>query len=169
MEDFIFTTCCFTGHRPNKFPWGYSETDERCISYKQKIKEVINELYLKGIRWFIIGGAQGFDTWVGEEIIELKKAHSDVIFEIAIPCRTQDALWTKKAKERYQNLIDNANKLTIISHEYTNTCMQQRNDYMLRKSSIVVAGYIEGVSGGTSTTIKKAQKQNKETDIIPIN
>lgn len=166
MEDFISRTCCFTGHRPNKFPWGYKENDARFLEYKDKLKEVIVTLYSKGINWFIVGGAQGFDTWAAEIVIELKEKHKDIVLEVAIPCRTQDNLWSKKAKERYKNIIDNAQKLTIISHEYTNLCMHQRNDYMLKKSSIVVAGYIEGVKGGTYSTIKKAQRLNKKVIII---
>ena len=31
----IFKRCCaFTGHRPKKLPWGYDETDGRCIALR---------------------------------------------------------------------------------------------------------------------------------------
>ena len=166
MEDFVLRTCCFTGHRPNKFPWGYDENNPACKEYKNNLREIILTLYKKGINWFIVGGAVGFDMWAGEIIIDLKKEYNDIILEVAIPCRTQDSLWPKKSKERYKNIIDNAQKLTIISHEYTNTCMHQRNEYMLKKSSVVVAGYIEGVKGGTFNTINKAKKLNKTVIVV---
>lgn len=166
MEDFVLRTCCFTGHRPNKFPWGYDESDPRCIHYKQQLRDIIVNLYKDGINWFIVGGAVGFDTWAAEIIIDLKKEHKDIILEVAIPCRTQDSLWPKKSKDRYKNIIDNAQKLTIISHEYTDSCMQQRNEYMLKKSSVVVAGIIEGVRGGTFNTIKKARALNKKIIVV---
>ena len=166
MEDFVSRTCCFTGHRPNKFLWGYNEDHPDCLEYKRKLKDIIVSLYNEGINWFIVGGAVGFDTWAAESIIDLKKEHKDIILEVAIPCRTQDSLWPKKSKERYKNIIDNSQTLTIISHEYTNFCMQQRNDYMLKKSSVVVAGYMEGVKGGTYSTIKKARLLDKRIIVV---
>ena len=27
-------TCCFTGHRPEKLPWRYDESDPRCVELK---------------------------------------------------------------------------------------------------------------------------------------
>ena len=60
MEDFVLRTCCFTGHRPNKFPWGYDENNPACKEYKNNLKEIILSLYKKGINWFIVGGAVGF-------------------------------------------------------------------------------------------------------------
>ena len=38
-------SCCFTGHRPAKLPWGYNEQDPRCVKLKERIvKEV-------GVAW----------------------------------------------------------------------------------------------------------------------
>ena len=31
-------SCCFTGHRPNKLPWGYREEDPRCLLLKNRIR-----------------------------------------------------------------------------------------------------------------------------------
>ena len=28
------STCCFTGHRPDKLPWGSRESDPRCLTLK---------------------------------------------------------------------------------------------------------------------------------------
>ncbi len=30
-------SCCFTGHRPEKLPWGFDETDSRCLALKRRI------------------------------------------------------------------------------------------------------------------------------------
>ena len=32
-------SCCFTGHRPAKLPWGYREEDPRCVTLKARISD----------------------------------------------------------------------------------------------------------------------------------
>ena len=39
------TTCCFTGHRPDKLPWGAEEDDPRCIKVKQEIAKAVETLF----------------------------------------------------------------------------------------------------------------------------
>lgn len=36
--------CAFTGHRPKKFPWGYDETDARCVVLKKTLSGIIAKL-----------------------------------------------------------------------------------------------------------------------------
>ena len=31
------TSCCFTGHRPDKLPWRNDESDPRCVRLKEEI------------------------------------------------------------------------------------------------------------------------------------
>ena len=40
--------CAITGHRPNKFPWRYDETDSRCIALKAVLAEQIAALVNAG-------------------------------------------------------------------------------------------------------------------------
>ena len=32
-------SCCFTGHRPDKLPWGENESDPRCLALKRRLEE----------------------------------------------------------------------------------------------------------------------------------
>ena len=36
-------TCCFTGHRPSKLPWGTREEDPRCVALKGRIAAALEE------------------------------------------------------------------------------------------------------------------------------
>ena len=53
------TSCCFTGHRPEKLPWGADERDPRCVKLKEELACHLEGLYLAGIRRFICGMARG--------------------------------------------------------------------------------------------------------------
>ena len=36
-------TCCFTGHRPDKLPWGEDESDPRCLRLKRAIAQAVRQ------------------------------------------------------------------------------------------------------------------------------
>ena len=52
-------SCCFTGHRPAKLPWGTDEGDERCLRLKARLREVIARAVEDGYTHFICGMAEG--------------------------------------------------------------------------------------------------------------
>ena len=52
-------SCCFTGHRPAKLPWGYRESDPRCVSLKRRIADAVEAAYQENCRHFLCGMAQG--------------------------------------------------------------------------------------------------------------
>ena len=35
--------CAFTGYRPQKMPFGFNESDPRCIDFKRRVKETIRQ------------------------------------------------------------------------------------------------------------------------------
>lgn len=53
--------CAFTGHRPKKFPWGYDETDSRCVALKNALASEIAKLVNAGYTDFLSGMAEGAD------------------------------------------------------------------------------------------------------------
>lgn len=60
------STCCFTGHRPQKLPWGFNEDEERCIEMKRKLKQEIINSIKNGYINFITGMILGFDMICAE-------------------------------------------------------------------------------------------------------
>ena len=41
-------TCCFTGHWPERLPWGRREGDPRCAALKRKLYAAVNAAYESG-------------------------------------------------------------------------------------------------------------------------
>lgn len=166
MADFG-KSCCFTGHRPQKLPWKYNENDIRCIEFKEKLSAVITAVHESGITHFICGMALGCDMYCAEAVIELKKQHSDITLEAAVPYDGQESKWSESNRQRYRSILMHCDKTTLIQDSYTPGCMMRRNRYMVDSSNVLIACY-DGKSGGTWNTIEYAMKLDKEVIQLPI-
>jgi len=154
-------TCSFTGHRPEKLPWGDDETDPRCAALKRRIYDAAEAVYRAGIRHYICGMAQGCDLYFAEAVIELRSEHPDITLEAAIPCETQAKAWPERARNRYYYVASQCDYETLLQREYTPDCMAKRNNYMVDHSSVLIAVY-DGTFGGTMQTLGYAKKLGKE-------
>ena len=150
-------TCCFTGHRAQKLPWGFNENDKRCIKMKKKLKKIIITAIKNGYRDFITGMALGFDIICAEMILYLKTFFPHIKLIGALPCINQEKLWQPKDKERYHQILARLDEIHIISRQYTGKiCMIKRNIFMLNNSSLVIALF-NGQPGGTAQTLAYAK------------
>ena len=154
-------SCCFSGYRPEKLPWGANEDDSRCKALKEKIVDSIEKLYLSGIRHFICGMARGSDTYFCEAVLATRAQNVDITLEAAVPCEEQAAKWPEKDRGRYSSLIERCDFVTYVSRKYSKTCMQRRNQYMVDNSSVLLAVY-DGKHGGTNYTRKYAMRRGVE-------
>lgn len=158
---------CFTGHRPKDLPWGYDDTKESCILFKNAMASIIKKSIVNGYTYFISGMAIGIDMIAAEIVLELKATYPDIILECALPCLNQTAKWNDESIMRYQNILSLADKVTTVSNAlYFNGCMAKRNKYMIDNSHRVIAVYNGKKSGGTYQTINMAKKANKEVVIV---
>lgn len=159
-------TVCFTGHRPQKLPWGFNENDVRCLAMREIAKlEIENAIINGGKEHFISGMALGFDMICAELVLELKKQYPFITLECAIPCKGQEKLWPADQQRRYHDIIKQADKTRCIYNHYVDGCMQERNRYMINNSSLVIALF-NGKPGGTKQTIDYAKQHGLEIDVI---
>lgn len=158
--------CCFTGHRPQKLPFGFNEQDERCIKLKEALKEkIVRMIEENGVTDFVSGMAIGTDVFAAEIVLELKKQYPQLWLECAIPCETQAAKWREADRDRYFDIISRCGKETLLQTRYTPDCMQNRNKYMVDKSDYIIAVW-DGTPSGTGNTVRYAKKCDKEVIII---
>lgn len=161
-------TCCFTGHRPSKLPWGEDERDPRCLALKAELARRVEGAYLRGWRHFICGMARGCDLYFCETALTLRdEKYPDLKVEAAVPCPTQADGWPQKQRERYRALLDRCDWETLVQHHYDAGCMMRRNRYMVDHSSLVLSVY-DGLPGGTRNTLAYAMRETVETDIIDL-
>jgi len=151
-------SCCFTGHRPGKLPWRYNEEDPRCIRLKKRISDALEIAYQEGYRHFLCGMAMGCDLYFCEEVLKLKERYPDITLEAAIPCPTQADAWTSAQRERYKRLVASCDMETLVSTQYTSTCMQRRDRYMVDHAALLIAAF-DGSPGGTRYTVEYALRR----------
>jgi len=161
-------TCCFTGHRPQKLPWGYDEEWEDCVKLKLKLACEIEAMRQKGVTTFISGMAIGVDMWAAEIVLDLKRAYPQDTIKLiaAIPFEGQANKWSNEYRERYFDILAQADQEVIFQEHYTKNCMHERNRYMVDNSAFMIAVY-NGEKGGTANTLKYAE--SKGLNIVIIN
>lgn len=160
-------SCCFTGHRPGKLPWGYREEDPRCVSLKRRIADAVESAYEEGFRHFLCGMAQGCDLYFCEAVLRLREVHPEVTLEAAIPCPTQADGWPRDQRERYARLVAACDYETVVSARYTPGCMHRRDRYMVDHASLLIAAF-DGTPGGTRYTVEYAMGRGVPVTDLPV-
>ncbi len=146
-------TCCFTGHRRITAHL----RDDIIAAVDSRIKQ----LYHAGYRYFIAGGALGFDTLAEVEVLRAARFDDDIKLILALPCRDQTARWEGipnyvEHLRRYKELLGRADHVVYLSDFYTDTCMQERNRFMVEHSSACIAYYSGHIRSGTGQTYRMA-------------
>ena len=160
-------SCCFTGHRPIKLPWGEQEDDPRCQDLKARLRDAIETAYEEGYRHFICGMARGVDFYCCELCFSLREKHPDVTVEAAIPYAAQADHWPPEEKIRYRNLVAGCNYETVVQEKYDAGCYARRNRYMVDHASLVIA-VNDGQPGGTRQTILYAMARQVPVVDLPV-
>lgn len=161
-------TCCFTGHRPQKLPWGYDEEWEDCVKLKLKLACEIEAMRKKGVTTFISGMAIGVDMWAAEIVLDLKSAYPQDTIKLiaAIPYEGQANKWSVEYRERYFDILAQADQEVIMQEHYTKSCMHDRNRFIVDNSAYMIAVF-NGDKGGTANTLHYAE--SKGLNIVIIN
>lgn len=148
-------TCCFTGHRPDKLPWGTDERDPRCLALKRASPGSWKDCTWRGYRHFISGMARGADLYFVEAALALREKYPSLTVEGAVPCQSQADRWPAAERARWRSALDACDLETMVQHNYDRFCMHRRDRYMVDRSSGHLAAF-DGTPGGTMYTLSYA-------------
>lgn len=162
-------SCAFTGHRPERLPWGYEEEDSRCLRFKMALDQHISTLYTQGIRHFISGMALGTDQYFAESVLTFQETHPEITLECAIPCISQANAWSEEQQNRYHRILEQSQFETMVQHDYSAGCMMRRNRYLVNRAGTLLAAYDGTLRGGTAKTIAYAMKKERNILILSVN
>lgn len=155
----------FTGHRPTKIG-GYNDKAPQRVAVKAAIEGVLDRAIAKYGKThqivIITGGALGVDQDAARVAHKL-----GLPFIVAVPCQGQDSKWPAESKKRYAKMLDLAYDVVMV-HDgpYNNTCLNDRNEWMVNHCDALVAVW-DGSSGGTAHCVQYARKVGKP--IVRIN
>jgi len=157
--------CAFTGHRPQRLPWGGREEDPRCHALKQLLRGAINRVAEHGCRHFLCGMALGCDTYFAEAVLEKKAQLPELCLEAVLPCPEQADRWHADDRRRYSRLLAQCDRVTVLEEQYSDGCMLRRNQAMVDRADVLITVY-DGTGGGTGSTVQYAERRGVE--ILPL-
>lgn len=140
---------CFSGHR--KLP-------QDCTELRVNLEKAIVELIGRGVVFFGNGGALGFDQLAAETVLRLKEKYPHIGLVMVLPCppEQQSLKWSEDQKQQYFKILEQADKVRVLSPKYTNSCMLVRNRHLVDNSAYLIC-YLRKHSGGTFYTVNYAK------------
>lgn len=147
--------CVFTGHRPEKLPWGDDETDLRAVALKIRITQAIGRAYARGYRIFACGMARGCDLYFFDCVLGFSVTHPDVEIEAWLPCPEQCVGWSASSRQRYLEALKRCHRVYTVETSYSPGCMIRRNRAMIDQAELVISVY-DGSGGGTGSAVEYA-------------
>ena len=160
------TTCAFSGHRPHKFPWKNRETDPRCVALKAALTKQITELVDAGVTDYYSGGADGVDAWTSMIVLTLRGKNPALQLHCILPHKGQADRWSQSARERYYEILKQADSVEYVSQKYYDGCMLDRNRRLVEKAGVLLAVYNGEWRGGTAATVRYARKLSREIIVL---
>ena len=157
--------CGFTGHRPEKLPWGNDEQDQRCQALKLVIAQRVEQLADAGAEVFCCGMARGCDLYFAEAVLNLQKQRPKLQLEAWIPCPSQADAWPEEDRIRREKLLDGCGKVYTVEQFYSDGCMLRRNKAMVDQADVLLTVW-DGSPGGTGWTVNYAKRQGKTLEAV---
>lgn len=141
---------CFSGHR---------NLPQDCTELQANLEKAIVELIERGVIFFGSGGAVGFDLLAATAVLKLKEDYPHIRLVMVLPCppERQSLYWNDGQKKRYYEILEQADKVRILSSQYTDKCMHDRNRHIVDCSAYLIC-YLREQHGGTFYTVRYAEQ-----------
>ena len=120
------------------------------------------ELYKRGIRRFLVGGALGVDMWSGEILLKLKlePEYKDIELVVVLPYPGHDERWDERSRKRLAFLIKHSTEHLTVGQKAWRESFLQRNRYLVDHADCLLAVCDNNcqLRSGTMQTVNYASK-----------
>lgn len=141
--------CAFTGHRPERIRGMEAEI---IAGLRKEILAAIED----GYTTFITGCSRGVDLWAADIILELRRSNKSIRLICAVPFEGFESRWPADWIKHYKGVRKQADWIEVISQTYSEDAYQKRNQWMVCRSSRLIAVF-DGLPSGTKNTIDYAE------------
>lgn len=155
------STAAFSGHRTFKmaaaadlFSGAHDNTPE---TIAERVRRAVAALYAEGYRDFLCGMAEGFDLLAGETVAAMRADHPAMRLIAVVPFMGQAAGFGSELRARYDDLLERADHVVVVSPTYSPDSFHRRNDFLVDNSTALIC-YYNGSKGGTAYTVRRALK-----------
>ena len=154
-------TACFTGHRPEKLVSYGTDRLDAVSSVKKQLYQMIVQAVEQGYTHFYSGMARGVDLYAAQTVLYLKRQYPRLTLTGVIPFSGHHQDWSIAWQQCFQVVLAQCAQVEILSSQYFPGCYQQRNEYMVDRSGLVIAVW-NGRRSGTANTLQYARLTGKE-------
>lgn len=147
----------FSGHRPERLPWGNAESDPRCQALRLTISKRLRRISAAGYDRFLCGMARGCDFYFAEEVLNLRSEIPQLRLTAVLPCASQADGWRFADQARYRDLCRRCDDVILLQEAYTKDCMLRRNQWMVEHADLLMTVY-DGCGGGTGHAVRCARQ-----------
>ena len=146
---------CFTGHRSIKEPLSnlYRRLD-------RAIEKAVTDYKAMD---FYVGGAVGFDMIAALRVLRLKKKYGSVHLHLVLPCPIPEMVikWSDEDKAVFEDILNRADSITVISDRYYDGCMKERNQRLVDLADTLCICYWNENDNrsGTGQTVRMARRK----------
>ena len=124
MKNLKLKTCCFTGHRDLPLLM--------IPLIKNRTEKMIRELYSRGVRFWGVGGAIGYDTLAAEILFKLKESEMpDIKIILVYPFDGFTDRWTEAQRMDYESLLPRYDKVVCVADRPSKAAYLQRDRHLV--------------------------------------
>ena len=153
---------CFSGYRPEKFPFPMEADCMAYINLQASITRAIGESVLAGYTLFLSGMARGFDLVCSAILLEMKKMSSnyaDIELVAVLPFAGHG--FKGRWGTIHDMILEEVDEIVTLASPRCRSAYLERNCYMVDQSSRLIC-YYDGELGGTAHTVRCAVRGGLE-------
>lgn len=155
-----------TGRRPGYFPWGYDESDPRCLAFLDELGRIVLERVGSGFDTFVSGMALGTDMMFAEVVLGLRRSVPGIRLVAEVPFHGQSSRWPRGSRDRYDSIRAETDEWNVHRASYDPSAFAERNRAIVERSDEILAVWDGVPSGGTYGTYRMAVERGVPVTVL---
>ena len=157
----IIKYCTISGSMVQKLSYAQDELHPDCVALKLALTEEISGLCNSGVTNFFTNAEYGVPLWAAEVIVAMRGFRvTPPKIHIIVPYENQAVRWNEQIRERYYNIHESADTVTMLNSQYSDDCYDAADEFMIDNSVLLLT------DGGNKYISDYAKKKNKQVAMV---